>query len=389
MLQNNLKKIPKSIWALGFASLFMDLSSELIHAVLPMFMVGTLGASMVMVGAIEGLSEAVSLIVKIFSGTLSDYLGKRKFLTVIGYSLGAFTKPFFPMADSVTAVFFARFADRVGKGVRGAPRDALVGDIAPPEIRGECFGLRQSLDTVGAFLAPVTAVLLMILYANDMRAVMWVAVIPAMICVAVLVFGVKEPAQKITDEERKNPLTKENIKKLQRPFWLLVINASLLTMARFSDAFLILRAQNVGMKIEYVPLVLVVMNLFYLFSSYPIGVLSDKMPREKLLKIGIIILVVANSVLAIAHSLWMVCVGTALWGLHMGFTQGLLATMVTDKAPGELRGTAYGLFNLACGLAMLVASVIGGALWDSFGAGSTFISGAIFAIASLILMYRK
>ncbi len=369
--------------------MFMDLSSEITHAVLPMFMVGALGASMTTVGFIEGISEAVAMIVRIFSGTLSDYLGKRKFLTVIGYGLGALTKPLFPMADSLGLVTFARFTDRIGKGIRGAPRDALVGDLAPPEIRGACFGLRQTLDTIGALLAPVVAILLMILFANDMRAVMWVAVVPAIICIVVLVFGVKEPERKTQEKLNKFSFDKAGLKKFSRPFWVLVISATLITMARFSDAFLILKAQDVGMQLAYVPIVLVVMNFTYVLSSYPVGALSDKISREKLLVIGIVILVMANMVLALASNFIWVMVGTALWGLHMGFTQGLLATMVTDKAPLELRGTAFGLFNLACGVAMLIASVAAGMLWDNYGADHTFFAGGIIALLAIPLLFKR
>jgi MFS family permease len=388
-MQNNIKKIPRSIWALGFVSLLMDLSSELTHAVLPLFMVGVLGASMSVVGLIEGLSEAVALILRIFSGTLSDYLGKRKFLTVIGYGLGALTKPLFPMADSVTTVFVARFSDRIGKGIRGAPRDALVGDLAPPEIRGECFGLRQSLDTIGAFLAPIAAVLLLLIFAGDLRMVMWFSVIPAALCMIVLIYGVKEPKPA---EPKKNigfPLKKENIKSLPKSFWIIVVSASFLTMARFSDAFLILKAQQVGMSLTYIPIVLVVMNLLYFTSAYPVGIISDKVSRRRLLMVGILVLILANIILAFSHNLWLTLLGTAVWGLHMGITQGLLATIVTDKAPAELRGTAYGIFNLACGVSMLIASFTAGALWDIYGPTATFLMGGVFALIALPVIVKR
>jgi MFS family permease len=388
MLKNNLKLIPKSIWALGFTSMFMDLSSELTHAVLPLFMVGSLGASMTSVGLIEGLSEAVALITKIFSGTISDLMGKRKLLTVIGYGLSAFTKPLFPMADSITTVFVARFSDRIGKGIRGAPRDALVGDIAPAEIRGECFGLRQMLDTIGAFLAPLAAIVLLMTFTEDLRMVMWIAVIPAAICMVILILGVEEPKNLVSKRKTGFPLKKENIKKLTKPFWIVVISASFLTMARFSDAFMLLKARDVGLSIGWIPVVLVVMNFVYALSAYPVGIISDRIPREKILIAGVVILIVANSILAYANSIWLVMLGTAIWGLHMGVTQGLLAAMVTDRAPAELRGTAYGLFNLFCGIAMLIASVSGGALWDHFGAKATFVSGVGFAVIALIFLKK-
>ena len=381
--QSRLKTIPKSIWALGFVSLFMDTSSELIHSLLPIFMVTTLGASVTSVGMIEGIAESTALIVKIFSGTLSDYFGKRKLLVMIGYGMAALTKPLFPIANTVSMVLTARFLDRIGKGIRGAPRDALVGDIAPPEIRGACFGLRQSLDTVGAFLGPLLAIAGMLLWADNIRTVLWIAVVPALIAFLLLAFGVEEPKREHTTQA-KSPIHIRDIRHVGRAYWQLVAVAGVLTLARFSEAFLILKAQATGLPIAFVPMVMVVMNIIYSVAAYPAGILSDTVNRKTVLLIGVALLIAADVVLGFTSNLWMLTLGISLWGLHMAFTQGLLAAMVTDTTPAELRGTAYGVFNLVCGVAMLIASVIAGVLWDKFGASVTFFTGAGFAAIALI-----
>lgn len=368
---------------LGFVSMLMDISSEMVHSLLPMFMVGVLGASALTVGIVEGLAESTALIVKVFSGTLSDYLGKRKGLALFGYALGALTKPLFAVANTTGIVLTARLLDRVGKGVRGAPRDALVADLAPPTLRGAAFGLRQSLDTVGAFLGPLLAVGLMLLWANDFRMVFWVAVIPGVLAVALLLFGVREPQQH-QNGKRTNPIRRENLTRLSAPYWWVVGIGAVFTLARFSEAFLVLRAQQGGIPIALVPLVMVAMNLVYAVSAYPFGKLSDRMNHSKLLALGLIILIAADLVLAINDHWAVVLAGVALWGVHMGITQGLLATMVADTAPADLRGTAYGVFNLMSGIAMLVASVLAGLLWDRLGAASTFYAGAVFCIVALI-----
>ena len=377
-----LRQIPTGIWVLGFVSMLMDISSEMIHSLLPLFMVSTLGANALTVGLIEGLAESTALIVKIFSGTLSDYLGKRKGLAVFGYGLGALTKPLFALAPSIGVVLTARFLDRVGKGIRGAPRDALVADVSPPHLRGAAFGLRQSLDTVGAFLGPLLAVALMLLWANDFRAVFWVAVIPGLMSVALLAFGLREPASKPV-EKRINPIRRENIRRLGASYWWVVCIGAVFTLAQFSEAFLVLRAQQSGVPIALVPLVMVAMNLVYALAAYPFGKLSDRMNHRKLLAVGLVALIVADMVLAASNHWGVVLIGVALWGVHMGITQGLFATMVADTAPADLRGTAYGFFNLVCGMALLVASVVAGLLWDRFGPTVTFHAGAIFCVVAL------
>ena len=384
-----LSRIPRAIWALGFVSLLMDVSSEMIHGLLPVFLVGTLGASVFMVGLIEGVGEATALIVKVFSGALSDYWGKRKPLAVFGYGLGAISKPLFALAPTAGFVLVARLTDRVGKGIRGAPRDALVADITPPEVRGAAFGLRQSLDTVGAFVGPLLGIGLMLLWANDFRAVFWIAIIPGVLAVTLLFFGVQEP-EKVPSDRRVNPISRANLSRLPAAYWWVVGIGAMFTLARFSEAFLILRAAQGGLAVAYTPLVLVGMNVVFALSAYPLGKLSDGMSHEKLLALGLVALIGADLALAwSSHWTWVWC-GISLWGLHMGMTQGLLARMVADGAPPDLRGTAYGFFNLMSGIALLIASVLAGLLWDQFGAAQTFIAGAIFsALALAAILFHK
>jgi MFS family permease len=379
----SLRDIPTGIWALGFVSMLMDVSSEMIHALLPVYLVTVLGTSMVTVGVIEGIAEATASITKIFSGALSDWLGKRKWLAAFGYGLAAFTKPVFPLAPTVGWLVAARFIDRIGKGIRGAPRDALVADIAPIHLRGASFGLRQSLDTVGAFVGPLLAIGLMWLTSDNFKAVFWFAVIPGFLSLALIMFAVREPARPEGLREVRNPISLAEIRNLGAAYWWVVAIATAFTLARFSEAFLILRAQHVGLPITLLPAVLVLMNVVYAAAAYPAGVMSDRMNRAAVLATGIALLIAADLALALLPSIGGVALGVVLWGLHMGLTQGLLSALVADTSPAELRGTAYGFFNLLGGLAMLAASVIAGALWDSAGPQGTFLAGAGFALVAL------
>ena len=385
---STLRKVPPAVVVLGFVSMFMDISSEMVHSLLPMFLVSTLGASVTAVGLIEGLAEAASPIVKVFSGTLSDYLGNRKWLAVAGYALGAASKPFFALAPSVGAVLTARVVDRVGKGIRGAPRDALVADITPPEYRGAAFGLRQSLDTVGAFLGPLVAVGLMLLWADDFRRIFWVAVIPGVMAVLLLVGGVKEPPHP-KSPKRVNPIRLENLKQLSAAYWWVVAIGAVFTLARFSEAFLVLRAMQGGMRLALIPLVMVAMNIIYMASAYPFGKLADTVSHKKLLVIGLGFLALADIVLAQSSHWAPILFGVTLWGLHMGMTQGLLAVMVAHTAPPAFRGTAFGFFNLLSGIAMLISSTVAGVLWEHWGAASTFYAGGIFSIMAAILIISR
>ncbi|RJR50990.1 MAG: MFS transporter [Desulfobacteraceae bacterium] len=383
-------RIPRSIWALGFVSLLMDISSELIHSLLPVFLFSALGVSVFIIGLIEGGAEATALIIKIFSGALSDYWGKRKPLAMLGYGLGAASKPLFALASGAGLVVTARLTDRIGKGIRGAPRDALVADLAPPELRGASFGLRQSLDTIGAFLGPLLAMGLMLLWANDFRTVFWVAAAPAFLSVALLFFGVQEPERKKKGKP-VNPIRRENLRRLSAAYWWVVAIGAVFTLARFSEAFLVLRAQQGGLPLALTPLVLIGMNVVYSLSAYPLGKLSDSTSHSKLLAWGLALLIVSDAALALGNYGALLWGGIALWGLHMGMTQGLLATMVADTAPADLRGTAFGFFNLVSGLGMLLASGIAGLLWDRLGPSFTFLASGLFsflALAALLLKMR-
>jgi MFS family permease len=376
------RAIPRSIWALGFVSLLMDLSSEMIHALLPVYLVTVLGASATMVGAIEGIAEATASVTKVFSGAVSDWFRRRKFLVVLGYGLAAIAKPVFAVASTIGWLVGARFVDRIGKGIRGAPRDALLADIAPAHLRGASFGLRQSLDTVGAFLGPLLAMVLMWITADQFRAVFWVAVVPAFMSVALLVFAVREPDRKAAPRQRM-PLHWRELARMGRPFWLVIVLATVFTLARFSEAFLLLRAQQAGLRVALIPLVLVVMNVAYAAAAYPAGAASDRLGRQRMLLVGMLLLVAADVVLAFSSGLWGVGAGVALWGLHMAFTQGLFAAWVADTAPSDLRGTAFGLYNLMTGGALLVASLAAGVLWDQVGSQAAFIAGAAVAACAL------
>ncbi len=382
--------IPSGIWALGFVSMLMDISSEMIHAILPIYLVTVLGTSALTVGFIEGIAEATASITKVFSGALSDWLGKRKLLAAIGYGLAAFTKPVFPLASTVGWLVAARFVDRIGKGIRGAPRDALVADIAPPELRGASFGLRQSLDTIGAFLGPLMAIMLLWMFTNQFQLVFWVAVIPAFLSFALIVFAVHEPERPAGLRVVTSPLSRKEIRRLGTVFWVVAAIAVLFTLARFSEAFLILRSQATGLPLFLIPAVMVLMNVVYSLSAYPVGVLSDRFDRPTILTVGLIVLMAADLLLGFSQSLWGVGIGVMLWGLHMGLTQGLLSTLVADAVPAELRGTGFGIFNLLTGITTLFASIIAGALWDLDGYRATFIAGALFAaIAAVGLLYMR
>lgn len=383
-------KLPKGIWMLGFVSMFMDSSSELINSLLPIFMATTLGVSMVTIGIVEGFAEAAAAIAKVFSGVISDYFRRRKFPAVVGYGLAAITKPIFPLATTIEWVFGARFVDRIGKGIRGGPRDALVAEIAPAQLRGSAYGLRQALDSVGAFVGPLLAFVCMIWLANDIKAVLWVAVLPAFIAVFLLIFGVREPQSADHVADQRKHLALNDAKRLSRQYWLVVALGAVFTLARFSEAFLILRARNVGMAIGSVPIIMIVMNVIYSIFAYPAGVAADRFSARTLLLCGLGILVVADIVLAISASPGSALLGSAFWGLHMAFTQGLLSKLVADAVPADLRGTAFGIFNLVSGGALLLASVIAGSLWSAFSASAPFIAGASFAaLAAMgLLLYR-
>jgi MFS family permease len=378
------KRIPRLIWVLGLASLCMDLSSEMIHSLLPVFLVSVLGASPQVLGLIEGVAEATASIAKVFSGVWSDRLGRRKPLVICGYGLAALSKPLFPLATSAATVLVARFTDRLGKGIRGAPRDALVADVTPAELRGAAYGLRQTLDTLGALLGPLVAILLMGIFAGSIRTVFWIATVPAWAAVVLLAAGIREPKQHTDDRPARTLPHWRELRQLTARYWSVVAIGGAFTVARFSEAFLVLRAHDAGLTLDWTPIVLVVMNLTYVASAYPVGRLSDRIGRTGLLALGLAVLVGADVILALGSQLAIVLLGIAIWGLHLGLTQGLLAALVADTAPANLRGSAFGLFNLVVGLTTLLASVLAGVLWESVGPAATFSAGAVFSLAALV-----
>ena len=385
-------RLPPTVWALGLVSLLMDISSEMIHALLPIFLVSTLGASVTLLGAIEGIAEATASAIKFFSGAISDWFGRRKFLAVLGYGIGALTKPVFAFATTPFEVFAARFVDRIGKGIRGAPRDALVADVTPADLRGAAYGLRQALDTVGAFCGPLLAIVLLAKFDDDIRAVFSVAIVPALLAVALLAFAVSEPERAKPDRAAAHSLHAWDIRALSSSYWLVVAIGVVFTLARFSEAFLVLRAREVGMPLTFVPVVMIAMNIVYALTSTPAGRLSDRVDRRFVLAAGLAALIVADVVLGGFGTIASVLIGAGFWGLHMGLSQGLLAAMVADTAPQSLRGTAFGLFNLMSGAALLLASLLAGALWDSVGSSATFFCGAAFAgiaLAGLLIALSR
>jgi MFS family permease len=373
--------LPSGIWVLGFISMFMDISSELVLSLLPVFMTTVLGAGMISVGIVEGFAEAAASMMKVFSGLWSDRMLRRKPLALLGYGLSALTKPLFPIAGSVGVLFFARFADRVGKGIRGAPRDAMIAELVPEEVRGAAFGLRQALDSAGAFLGPLFALILMQLFSNDIRRVLWAATIPATLCIVLLVVGLREPSRpRVELQSKERPSFRiDGFAMMPVSYWLVVLTGALFTMARFSDAFLLLKALRSGVPAGYVPLVMVVMNLVYSVVSYPSGLMSDRYGARTQLAVGIATLVCANLVLAAAGRPVMVMAGVILWGVHLGFTQGVLSKMVADSAPPGMLATGFGIFNLALGIAVLLSSLLAGLLWQLLGSSYTFLAGALFA----------
>lgn len=382
-------QLPRSVVVLGFVSLLMDVSSEMIHALLPVFLVTVVGASAMSIGLIEGIAEATAAFVKVYSGAISDWIGRRKPLLLLGYGLAAACKPLFALATGIGTVLAARTIDRVAKGIRGAPRDALIADVTPVELRGAAYGLRQSLDSVGAVAGPLLAVVLMAATADNFRFVFWIAVIPAFLCVALIMFGVREPPRAQRIKARPFPISRGEMARLPRLFWHVTVFGAVLTLARFSEAFLLLHAQNVGLAVTWVPVILVAMNLVYAASAYPLGALSDRVNRKVMLAAGVALLIAADVVLALAPDAWAVGAGALLWGLHMGATQGLLAALVAETAPEDLRGTAFGVFNLISGVALLAASVIAGALWTYFSPAITFYAGALFAAVALAGLIKR
>ena len=380
--------LPRTVWMLGLVSLFMDMSSEFIHAVLPIYLTTTLGLSVLTVGIVEGIAEATASIMKVFSGVISDRFQQRKSLVLLGYGLAAATKPIFPLANSAFAVITARFIDRIGKGIRGAPRDALVADVTPPSLLPAAYGLRQSLDTVGAFVGPLLAMLMLYWYSHDLRLVMWVAVLPALICVGLIFWGVQEPEIDKTNQSKHPVLHWNSLGQMPIAYWLLLLLTVVITLARMTDALLVLRAQTNGLSLVWIPLVLVVYSAVYAVSAYPAGLVSQYFGQRGLLWLGMICLALSQVLLAgtatVGLLFWL---GIALWGLHMGMTQGLLTAQVAHLVPQALRGTGFGVFHLLTGLSQLVAGVGFGWLWVTYSAEMAFYVGMSVSIASLLVVW--
>ena len=369
--------IPQNVWVLGIVSLLMDLSSEMILSILPIFLVTGLGVSVLTLGLIEGFAEGAASVIKAFSGMLSDYLKKRKILIVIGYGLSTLTKPFFALASTATWIFTARFVDRLGKGIRGAPRDSLIADSTSTKIRGAAYSLRQSLDTLGALLGPIIAIIILYLTTNNFRFVLWFAVIPAVLCIVVLIFGVKETALKKTVLKKKSYFLFKNFLKITPVIWLFFLTVFILNLGHFSEAFLLLRSQEIGLKVSFIPIVFVVMNVAYAIVAVPFGHLADKIGFFIPIVCGFLILVLSNIILALTNGIEWMFAGIIFWGIHLGMTQGLLLAIVAQLSPLELRGTSFGLLHAITGAALFVASLIAGYLWQYYNSGLIFIVSAI------------
>ena len=384
-----MKPLPRTVFALGLVSLLMDFSSELIHSLLPIYLTATLGVSMVALGWIEGVAEATAQIVKVFSGAISDRMGKRKPLLLLGYGLAMLTRPMFPLASGAGLIFAARFLDRVGKGIRGAPRDALVADVTPPSQRGAAYGMRQSMDMLGGVFGPLAAAALLAGVfgaAMGIREALWWAVVPAILAWVVLLVIVREPEAQMAKSGKR--IRFSDIRNFRQTYWLVVGLGAVFTLARFSEAFLVLRVANFDANPLWGPATIALMGIVYAATSYPAGLLADRIDSRVLLAAGLVVLIAADSALALAQTPLIALIGVALWGLHMGLTQGVLAAMVAGTAPPTLRGSAFGIFNLISGVMLLLASVIAGALWQYHGPAATFVGGAILCVIALVGLVR-
>jgi MFS family permease len=377
-------KLPRNVWVLGFVSLLMDLSSEIYQSLLPAFLTIVLGLPATALGAIDGVAEATANFAKLASGRLSDRSLKRKPWVVGGYGLAAVSKPLFALAANAPTVMAAHFADRVGKGVRGAPRDAMIADETPPAVRGRAFGLRQTLDTAGALLAPLAAIGLMAAFASDIRMVFWVAVIPAAASFLLAWLALREPEQQLA------PLTNSPLfagfRDLGKDTRRLLAVGFLFTLARFSEGFLILKGIEIGLSEAMSPLTLAMFNLAFVALAYPAGALSDRVRPKMLLIAGMVMLIAGNLILAKTESFSGLVAGVALWGAHMAFTQGIFARMIADSAPADLRATSFGAFWFVSGLGGLAASLAAGLLWDRDGSAATFLTSALVAGAAVAML---
>lgn len=384
-------KLDRNVWAAGLVSLLTDISSEMIVPVLPLFLTGVLGASAQVVGLIEGVAEFTASLVKSVSGWLSDRAGRRKPLMVLGYGVSNVVKPFLGLTGSWGQVLAIRFADRFSKGVRGAPRDALIADSTPTHLRGRAFGLHRGLDTVGAAIGPLTAALVLNLYAGNLRAVFWWTAVPGVLAVLLLVGFVRDTGRRAAGAAptAPSPVMRGWSLSLQplvpRLRWFVVVS-TVFAIGNSADAFLVLRAQGLGLSVALVPIAYFLFNASYAVLSYPAGALSDKIGRRPVLLGGFIAFALIYAGFGAARHSWQVWILFLFYGIYYAGTEGIQKAYMTDHVGAEQRGTAVGILNAWTGLAALPASLIAGVMWDRFGQPATFyVSAAIAVLATLLL----
>ncbi len=383
--KKRLKNIHRNVWILGLVSLFTDFGTKAIQSILPLFLVSVLGANVSIIGLIEGIAESTASILKLFSGALSDYWGRRKELAILGYGLSTAIIPLFALANSPLWVLVARFGDRLGKGIRVAPRNALVADVTPIEQRGAAYGLRQTLDTIGAFSGPLVATIILLISGQNFRLVFWVALVSGIISVCLLVKGIREtPSSK---EKRSKLIQWDTFQQLGRNYWVLVLAATLFNLGHFSDAFLLLKAQHIGIANAWIPLSMIVMNFSYMLSAYPLGLLSDRMGRKQLLVVAFWLFSLVYLGFAWVQQPQQIWGLFALYGVYLGMSQGILLALVADVTPSELRGTGFGVINLVIGIILLPANLLAGFVWETANPQIPFLLGSFLAIlASFILL---
>lgn len=395
-VKNRIKRLPRNIWIVSATSFFMDVSSEMVLNVLPLFLNTVLGVKTNVIGLIEGVAEATASILKLFSGWLSDKLGTRKWLAVAGYGLSALAKPFFFFAQTWGTVAAIRWTDRIGKGIRTAPRDALVADNVKPHQRGLAFGLHRAADTAGAFLGILTAALIVwlvksrtgaeALTRSTFQTIVLVSAIPAILAVVVLALGTKEARSAGTAQKMRI-----TFRGLGKPFGMFMLIVGLFDLGNSSDAFLILRAESVGMKLIHILIMLAVFNLVYALISTPAGILSDKFGRRKMIIGGWIVYALIYLGFAVAKSPTVVWFLYVSYGLYYGMAYGTAKAMISDIVPYDMRGTAFGTYNAILGILDFPASLIAGLLWSGlgkwagFGPSAPFYFGAGMAALAVVL----
>jgi MFS family permease len=391
----SIRQLPRNIWAVGFTSFFMDVSSEMVLNILSLFLANVLGVKTDIIGLIEGLAEATASILKLFSGWLSDKMGGRKWLAVLGYAFSAVSKPFFYFADSWWVVAGVRWADRVGKGVRTAPRDALVADSVTTETRGLAFGFHRALDTAGAMVGILVAALIVWLSQKNsldlsrptFQTIVLISLLPAILAVLALAIGSKDVA---VQGQRLAP--KFSLRGMGRPFTIFLVIVSIFTLGNSSDAFLVLRAQNLGISVIGILIMLAMFNLIYSLISTPAGSLSDRVGRRRLIIAGWLVYAIIYLGLALSVASWQIWILYVIYGLYYGMAFGTANALVADLVPEHLRGTAYGTYNAIIGVLAFPASFIAGMLWQGignwqgFGPSAPFLFGGSLALIAALLM---